>query len=107
MRLFLALGIIVLLAAGSPAGQEYEATPPLAADTLRYELTAGESLVVSLPGPDDAEFRGVRLPALSWIVDRSFGWRTLPGEEGREYVVILRRTETRTDTLVLVVDVLR
>lgn len=97
--------MIVLLAAGGPAGQEYEATAPLAADTLRYELTAGQSLVVSLPGPDEAEFRGVRLPALSWIVDRSFGWRTLPAEEGREYVLIQRRTPARVDTLVLVVDV--
>jgi hypothetical protein len=39
------------------------------------------------------------------LVDRSFAWRTLPGETGREYILIQRRTAARTDTLVLVVDV--
>lgn len=74
-------------------------------DTLRFKLTAGESLVVPLPGPEGAEFRGVRLPSLSWQVGESFGWRTLPGQVGTEYILIQRRVAARTDTLVLVVDV--
>jgi len=82
-----------------------EATGPAApADTLRYTLTAGQTLVVPLPGPEGATFRPLRMPALSHLADRSFGWRTLPGEQGREYVLIERRA-ARTDTLVLVVDV--
>jgi hypothetical protein len=82
-----------------------EASTSGRADTLRYEVTAGDALVVPLPGAEDAVFRGIRLPALSWIVDRSFAWTTLPGEEGREYILIQRRTGARVDTLLLVVDV--
>jgi hypothetical protein len=105
MRLLLTLALLVGLVAtaGEPP---HEATEAVAApDTLRFTVTPGQPLVVSLPGPEDAQFRGVRLPALSWLVDRSFAWRTLPSEQGREYILIQRRTQTRTDTLVLVVDV--
>lgn len=106
MRLLPALGLLALLIAATPADRDFEATAEVAAvDTLRYELTAGQSLVVPLPGPDDATFRGIRLPSLSYLADRSFGWRTIYGQEGREYILIQRRTETRTDTLVLAVDV--
>jgi hypothetical protein len=114
MRFALILGLVLPLAAtalavpsGLPEATASSAAAP--ADTLRFTLTAGETLVVPLT-PSNATFRGVRLPALSFIADRSFGWRTLPGERGREYVIIERRTPApgggaRTDTLVLVVDV--
>jgi hypothetical protein len=110
MRLILVSTFVILLVAAGPAGAPAEATAPaterpVAADTLRFQLTAGDALVVPLPGPEGATFRGVRLPALSWIVDRSFGWRSLAGERGREYIKIARHHETRRDTLVLVVDV--
>lgn len=105
MRSLLVFGLVLLVAAIGADPPREATAPAAAADTLRYELTAGRSLVVPLPGPDDATFRGVRVPSLSWVVDRSFGWRTLPGEIGREYILIQRRTQARIDTLVLVVDV--
>jgi hypothetical protein len=105
MRALLVLGLVLIVAAFSADPPREATARTAAADTLRYELTAGQSLVVPLPGRDDASFRGVRLPALSLLVDRSFAWRTLPGETGREYILIQRRTAARTDTLVLVVDV--
>lgn len=110
MRLLIVLGIIFLLAAAGPAGEPAEATAfateqTAATDTLRYRLTAGDALVVPLPGPEGATFRGLRMPALSWIVADSFGWRTLSGEAGREFVMIIRQTAAARDTLVLVVDV--
>lgn len=100
------LGSVLVLAASGPPAEGTQASIAARADTLTYEVTAGSALVVSLPGPEDATFRGVRLPALAWLVDRSFAWNTLPGERGREYVVVQRRIGTRADTLVLVVDLL-
>lgn len=106
MRLLLTLALLAGLVAAGGAEPPREATPAaVAPDTLRFRVTPGQSLVVPLPGPEDAHFRGIRLPALSLLVERSFGWRTLPQEQGREYILIQRRTPARTDTLVLVVDV--
>lgn len=106
MRVLLALGLVFLFLAAGPADRGDQATHRLAsADTLRYTVTAGESLVVPLPGPEDATFRGIRLPSMSMLVDRSFGWRTMHGLEGREYVLIQRRVGERADTLVLAIDV--
>ena len=102
----MSIGCLIFLTAARPSLPAAESTlPAVAADTLRYELTAGESLVISLPGGEDATFHGIRLPSLSWIVGQSFGWRTLVGQEGREFVLIQRRTAARADTLVLVIDV--
>ena len=51
-------------------------------------------------------FRSLRAPALSWLVGRSFYWKTLLGERGREFVLIERRYQSvPQDTLVLVIDV--
>ncbi len=79
---------------------------PAVADTLRLAVASGEPLVTTLPGESAWTFRTLRAPALSWLVGRSFYWRTLPGERGREYVLIERRYRGEPqDTLVLVVDV--
>lgn len=85
----------------SPSGASGEA----AADTLRYAIPSGEALVIPLPGDREATFRVERAPALSWLVGRSFFWQTVPAERGREYIHIVRDTDGRTATLVLVVDV--
>lgn len=106
MRVALTLGFAVLLLTtgfSSPAPQGPASTVAVA-DTLRFTVTPGQPLVVQLPGAGEAEFRGLRLPALSLIVDGTFAWTTLAAERGREYVHIQRRTPTRTDTLVLVVE---
>lgn len=106
MRWLFLIGCLMFLVAARPSSPAVETTfPTVATDTLRYEVTAGESLVISLPGGQDATYRGIRLPSLSWIVGESFGWRTLIGQEGREYILIQRSTPARTDTLVIVVDV--
>ncbi len=69
-------------------------------------MTSGEPLVTLLPGEDDVTFRVLRAPALSWLVGRSFYWKTLPAERGREYVLIERsRGDVVRDTLVVVVEV--
>lgn len=69
-------------------------------------VRAGTPLVTLLPADGDLTLRPLRAPALSWLNGRSFYWRTLPGEEGREFVLVERRRgETPLDTLVLVVDV--
>jgi hypothetical protein len=75
-------------------------------DTLRLAVRSGQPLVTALPGESSWTFRALRAPALSWLVDRSFYWKTLPGERGREFVLIERRYRSEPqDTLVLVVDV--
>ena len=55
------------------------------ADTLRYSVRAGETLIVSLPARvagSEAQYVIEQAPALSWLVDRSFMWRTLERERG-------------------------
>lgn len=97
--LLLAL-VLLLSAASAPPRLDAAATAP---DTLRYSVPSGEALV--LPLPADGSYRVLRAPALSWLVDRSFFWQTLPAERGREFVLLERRRGDRSDTLVLVVDV--
>ena len=75
-------------------------------DTLRLRVPSGEPVVTALPGESAWTFRSLRAPALSWLVGRSFYWKTLPGERGREFVLIERRYQSvPQDTLVLVIDV--
>lgn len=107
MRLVLSLPVVMLalllLAAAPSAPTPAETTTQ--ADTLRYELTAGDALVVPLPGSENASFRMLHAPALTVIVGRSFGFRSLPGQSGRQEIHVERRDGSRTDTLVLVVNV--
>lgn len=97
--LLLAFVLLLGAAAEPPPG----GSPAPAADTLRFAMPSGEALVTALPA--DGSYRVLRAPALSWLVDRSFFWQTLPAERGREFVLLERRRGDRTDTLVLVVDV--
>ena len=84
---------------------------PAAQDTLRYTVQAGDALIVALParfegGP--ASYALVEAPALSWLVDRSFMWRTQPGERGALPIHIRRSAPGAfPDTLVLMVDIQR
>lgn len=67
---------------------------PSAADTLRFEVVAGDPLIVALPGRVDGtevSYRVDEAPALSWLVDRSFYYRTMAGERGT-LAVRLRRS---------------
>lgn len=103
----LALGLLVfLLATAPPAEPSPTRAVPAAADTLRLSVRSGEPLVTALPGESAWTFRALRAPALSWLVGRSFYWKTLPGERGREFVLVERRYQSvPQDTLVLVIDV--
>ena len=92
--------VLVAAALAPPAG-----SGEAAADTLRFAIPSGEALVTSLPGESEATFRAERAPALSWLVGRSFFWQTVPAERGREFVLLERERDGRTDTLVLVIDV--
>ena len=88
--------------AGGPAPSAGAQASPLAADTVRASVRAGETLIVGLP--DGATYEVVRAPALSWLVDRSFMWRTLPAERGT-LPVVFRRRGAAADTLVLLVEI--
>lgn len=107
MRHVLFLPVVVLaisLLAAAPAPPPPVEATVVQADTLRYQLTAGDALVVSLPGSENATYRLLHAPALAVIVGRSFGFRTLPGQIGREEIHIERRDGSRTDRLILVVE---
>ena len=95
--------------APAPAGAEI-AQPSAVSDTLRYQVRAGEPLIIALPRLVDGRettYRLLEAPALSWLVDRSFLWRTTPGERGQLPIVIERLAEgALPDQLVLLVDVL-
>ena len=101
--LLLFAALLLGAATEPPAPASFELAP---SDTLRLSVASGEPLVAALPGDPAWTFRSLRAPALSWLVGRSFYWRTLPGERGREYVLIERRYRSEPqDTLVVVVDV--
>lgn len=72
-------------------------------------MRAGEPLVVALPAEvrgREARYRLVSAPALSWLVDRSFLWRTLPTESGEMPVLVRREADgVEPDTLVLAVEI--
>ena len=84
---------------------------PAASDTLRYRVQAGDPLIVALPAQVDgreATYRLLDAPALSWLVDRSFLWRTTPGERGQLPVLIERRAEgVPPETVVLLVEIVQ
>ena len=79
------------------------------ADTIRASIPAGETLILALPpevGGAEASYEVLDAPALSWLVDRSFLWRTLERERGVLPVRFLRSAGgTRVDTLVVVVEI--
>lgn len=87
------------------------APPPYAdqasrADTLRYTVRAGETLIVALPATGEASYEVVEAPALSWLVDRSFMWRTLARERGTLPVRLRRTAPGRApDEVVLLVEI--
>jgi hypothetical protein len=77
-----------------------------ARDTLWNRIRGGEILIMSLPGElggEDVErYSLVRAPALSWLIDRSFMWRTLTEDVGTHEVLLHAAVDSiSTDTLVL------
>ncbi len=92
---------------GAPAGPYAEATA--AADTIHATVQAGQTLILALPeraGRAEASYEVLEAPALSWLVDRSFMWRTLERERGTLPVRFLRRAGDATpDTLVVLVEI--
>ena len=106
----LGLVVVAVLLAGPATAQRAApsvSSPPqarAAADTLRYSVRAGETLVVGLPdrvGGAEARYTVDRAPALSWLVDRSFMWRTLAQERGTLPVRLRRAVSGRADDVVV------
>ena len=66
------------------------AVEPARAETLSYVIQAGEVLIFNLPGLlNEREielYRIKRAPALSWLVTRSFFWRTLAKDAGEHEI---------------------
>lgn len=75
------------------------------ADTLRKSVSAGTPLIVALPDAADASYSIERAPALSWLIRRSFMWRTTPEDTGRHEVVVRRDVGEARDTLFLLITV--
>ncbi|WP_456428031.1 hypothetical protein [Rhodocaloribacter sp.] len=80
------------------------------ADTLRPTVRAGETLILALPDTLDARpvaaYAVVRAPALSWLVDRSFLWRTRPDDAGTHHLLFKAAfAEAPPETLVVHVKV--
>jgi|GEM_PF-6604608 len=82
-------------------------------DTLKRTVRAGEVLILALPDSLDAKrvlsYHILRAPALSWLVDHSFFWRTMLPDTSRHRILIgINRTPgAPPDTLILEVDVKR
>lgn len=81
-------------------------TTSSAQDTLRNRVRGGEILIVALPGELGGKlverYSIARAPALSWLVDRSFMWRTLPADSGTREVLVHAVIDSVTvDTLVV------
>ena len=111
LRLGLLLAAGLLVAAAPPQRAAAPARYPggaAQADTLRAQVRAGETLIVALPasvGGVEATYRVVEAPALSWLVDRSFLWRTLAAERGELAVTFERRSGAAPTEVVLLVEI--
>ena len=93
-------------AAPSAAARPTSAATAAAGDTLHYQVRAGQPFLVVLPARADgrpAAYRAVSAPAMSWLVDRSFFWQTLPTERGLMPVVF--EPTPGGEPLVLMVEV--
>ena len=94
-----------------PTEQSYRTPIPHApGDTLTYFISSGEILIVNLPeqyqGFEIERYEIRSAPALSWLVERSFFWRTLGKESGSFDIVFDAISEgQRIDELVLAVNV--
>lgn len=80
------------------------------AETLSFVIQAGDVLIFNLP--DMIEGRSVdtytlqKSPALSWIYERSFFWRTLPKDVGKHEILLSgSRNGVQTEELVIQVDI--
>ncbi|WP_457651282.1 hypothetical protein [Rhodocaloribacter sp.] len=114
-----ALALALVIFSGPPLSftdGAYAAAPPSVrarparADTLRPTVRAGETLILALPDSLDARpvaaYAVVRAPALSWLVDRSFLWRTRPGDAGtHRFLFEAAFAEAPPETLVVRVNV--
>jgi hypothetical protein len=102
--------LAVSLSAFSPAERIAERLPsaqPTLSDTLRYEVVAGDPLIVALPARFEgveATYEVIEAPALSWLVDRSFFYQTVRGERGT-LAIRLRRTSPNPGSMVLLVTI--
>jgi hypothetical protein len=115
MRVLLIIAaVLAVWAPASGARPVTASAAPLApeavvADTIRTAVQAGEALIVTLPerhAGGEAAYRVLEAPALSWLVDRSFFWQTLPAERGLRLIVFERTARgAAADTLVLAVEV--
>jgi len=104
----LTVGAVAAVPGGAPASAAQgraAASAGAAGDTLRYQVRAGQPLLAALPARHNgqpASYRLVRGPALSWLVDHGFYWRTLPSESGSMSVLVRRVAPgVPPDTLVL------
>lgn len=101
------LGLAASATRADAAAPSQPTAPPAAADTLHYQVRAGQALLVALPtrvGNAEATYAVVSAPAMSWLVDRSFMWQTIPSERGL-MAVVLRQTAASAEELVLMVEV--
>jgi len=104
-----AVGLVAAAPAQRAAPARPSPVPEASADTLRYSIAAGQTLIVGLPprvGSASATYEIVDAPALSWLVDRSFMWRTLSEERGAHLVHLGRRVDgAEPEEVVLLVEV--
>ena len=97
----LLLGILITTAAASSANAPGRAAVRVEArnytaavrdsDTLRVEIPPGRPLITLLPdsvaGRAIQSYENVRVPALSWRIDRTFFWQTTPNDRGTHAVL--------------------
>ena len=75
-----------------PINTQLEEASKPQAETLSYIVQAGEVLIFNLPellgGQKIEEYSIKKAPALSWLVKRSFFWRTLAKDVGKHEVLL-------------------
>ena len=80
------------------------------AETLSFVIQAGEVLIFNLPESIEGrqvDFYQIRSsPALSWIHERSFFWRTLAKDVGKHEILLSGvRNGVSTEELIIQVDI--
>lgn len=100
------------LAAQPPLTSSPHAPAPVHApqDSLTFSVRAGEVLIIDLPAEPATDelvrYDIIRAPALSWLVDDSFFWRTQPQDAGSHNLLFRAVLPSASpDTLTVHVDV--
>ncbi len=95
---------------GATPARELRSRTEASSDTLVYRTRPDRTFIITLPDSAGQKpvirYTPLRIPALSWLVDRSFFWYIRPQDRGIFHLLFHReQPELSPDTLIVTVYV--